>query len=82
MFIQIVKLLQTSPDRTNDWIYPEYTAHLYKTITLLAKALDEDKWGWIEWWCYDNEFGKNALDAEIKGKEVKTFDQLVEALYE
>ena len=49
---------------------------------MLAKTLDEHKWWWIEWWCYDNNFGKSGLEAEIYGKEVKTFDQLVEALYE
>lgn len=81
MFIQLVKLLQTSPDRSNEWIHPEYNDNLYKAMNLLAKALDEEKWSWIEWWCYDNDFGKRGLDAEIFGKEVKTFDQLVEALY-
>lgn len=41
-----------------------------------------DEHGWLEWYIYDNDWGKKGYGATIDGKtiNIKTFDDLLEVI--
>lgn len=84
-FKQLIEGLQADHDRTKalydlqvDMINYDETK---KVINLLSRAAFGPKgWEWIEWWCWENDFGAKKLEAFDKDKNLICYD--LESLYE
>jgi hypothetical protein len=48
----------------------EYDELLVASINDMLKEEFGDKYEWIEWFCYDNDFGKGNLTATDHGKDI------------
>lgn len=55
---------------------------VYSIVEMLIKELDVN--GWIDWYIYDNEFGKREFEAGYDGnvKPIKCLDDLFELIDE
>lgn len=63
-----LELLEAEPH--SEWISIEYTAKLHKCITLLLKEIfTKEQYEWIEWWIWENNFGKEKLSGSYPDKD-------------
>ena len=73
--------LQEFEEQNSKFIDPEYPEPLYEVInTLLRAYFNKAQYGWIDWWIWENDFGKKKLKAtqqtETRLINVDSFDGL------
>ena len=84
-FYELLVLFEKENDKRCKWIVPEYTDNLNKIISfLLGQIFNEAQIGWVEWWIYDNDFGKKQLfgtqETDNEKITIKTKEDLWKAL--
>lgn len=90
-FTTILNALQKTQKRSFD-LYQNYKIDLMDyeedreviINTLLKEIFNENQMDWIDWFCYENDFGEKSLEASDKDGNLicQNIEQLYKFIYE
>ena len=78
---KIIDFLEMQPENKIVNLYFK----MFETIKNYISEKNNDKFSWIDWFIYDNEFGKKGFEAGYKDKKVqkiKNLEQLFNLIQE